>query len=280
MSTQPRKPHAPSHHPRWWSEDRVKRMYAMYIGGAMFTEVAREFGITNHSSVRQAFVSRGWSLLPRPNGGRFVRSRDMKTPAQVNAIIRRQTRLVVPADLAYDWRHWSLGRRAGFLRKMREHLADPRDAPRLPYSSNVVPFDYTSIEAREIADKINAGATSQQAGRKLNLRSQGVIYDGRLWFWTSGTGYVYRLPGGYVGPTSQIMLHRHLWEQAHGPLAPGQVVRTIDGNPNNLTVENLCLVDRDTVCRENHANALRKKAEAHTAALLRRINQTPTPEGN
>jgi hypothetical protein len=278
MTTPNRKPHAPRHHPQWWTMERVQKMHARYVAGATFTEIARDYDV-RPSSVRQAFVRRKLVLIPRPNFGRFARTYKLKTAAQVAAILARQTRLIVPRELAYDWRHWSMSRRGAFLRKLRAKLNDPRDAPRQPYSANVTPFDYASPEAREIIDQLNEGCNSREAGTKINLRSQGVIYEGKLWFWINEYGYIYRQPGPYLGPQSRLVLHRYLYEQTHGPLS-AEVVRFADGNPNNLDPSNLIVASRDDVCRENQAEKLRQKAEAHTAALLRRMNQSPTPKGD
>lgn len=275
VSTKQRKPHAPSHHPFWWPDKRVKAMHAMYRQGATFRAVALKFGVANIGSVRQAFVTRGLPLLKRPNPGQF-QARRLKTAAEVTAILRRQTKLAVPSDLHHDWRHWSMARRGAFLCRLRAQLNDPREAPRLRYSANVEPFDYTTPAARAIADELNRGRSSLNAQTKINLRSQGVIYQGKLWFWTVGYGYIYRLPGPYLDPHCRLVLHRYLWEQAHGPLGPTDVVRFADGNPNNLTVANLFVQDKNLVCRQNQAKALQKKSDAHTAALLRRTKQQPS----
>ena len=92
MTTPNRKPHAPRHHPQWWTMERVQKMHARYVAGATFTEIAREYDV-RPSSVRQAFVRRKLTLIPRPNFGRFARTYKLKTAAEVAAILARQTRL-------------------------------------------------------------------------------------------------------------------------------------------------------------------------------------------
>lgn len=44
--------------------------------------------------------------------------------------------------------------------------------------------------------------------------------------------------------TGMKPLHHHIWEQEHGPIPDGYIVRFIDGNTLNCVVENLKLITR------------------------------------
>lgn len=45
-------------------------------------------------------------------------------------------------------------------------------------------------------------------------------------------------------PNVWVKKHRYVWEQAHGPIPDGMVVRFKDGNRMNVTLDNLLLVSR------------------------------------
>lgn len=48
-------------------------------------------------------------------------------------------------------------------------------------------------------------------------------------------------------------LHRHVWEQAHGPVPEGMIVAAKDGNVRNAVLENLCLrTPAEHQLRSNH----------------------------
>jgi hypothetical protein len=166
-------------------------------------------------------------------------------------------------------------RRGDFIARLRAHLADPQARPELPYSGNVVPFDYTTEAAWEIVRRRNQGRTSQQFDTKLNIISQGVIWDGRLWFWARRTPAYYegiKWTPGHGRPG----LHRIIWESIHGPLPEAGIIRQIDGNPNNLDPSNLILSDRNELCRENQAHFLTRNSRDLTATLLNRHQSTPS----
>lgn len=69
-------------------------------------------------------------------------------------------------------------------------------------------------------------------------------------------GYVYIKT---AEPNVWKMKHRVLWEHHHGKLEPGQIVKFIDGDKNNITLSNLRITDRKgnmidtqyTTCRRN-----------------------------
>jgi hypothetical protein len=186
----------------------------------------------------------------------------------------------VPQELKFEWRHWSLARRGKFIACIRAKLNRPTDRPCLPFSANVEPFDYSTPRAQAIARQMNAGCTSRQWRAMIRLNSQGVIYQGRLYFWAADGG------GGhtgayYIGPwtpgTGRPALHHIIWRKFNGPIPAGHVVRARDGNPNNLDPANLYLATRNDVARENQAASLLKKSRAATALLLDRAQARKKP---
>jgi len=87
------------------------------------------------------------------------------------------------------------------------------------------------------------------------FRSRLVIDDG-CWLWQ---GYVTRKGYGNVGWQGHSrLLHRVVWEQAHGPVAEGFVLHHLCRRKACCNPEHLCLVtnaenrrlDRRTVCKK------------------------------
>ena len=188
-------------------------------------------------------------------------------------MILAERKIRVPKALHAEWREWSYQKRAQFIARMRELLGDDRARPDTPFSSNVIPFDYGTPEARAIIDRLNAGRTSRDAGVKINIVGQGVIWQDTLWFWSPKAGYL--RSGGWSPEEGRPALHHVIWETAHGRTIPADhVVRFIDGNPNNLDPANLGLVTRNNVCRENQADALSRRSRERTAVLLNRAQST------
>lgn len=54
-----------------------------------------------------------------------------------------------------------------------------------------------------------------------------------------------------TGPKKWAAKHRLLWEQHHGPIPPGHVVIFRDGNPHNITLENLEMLTRAQLATRN-----------------------------
>jgi len=52
--------------------------------------------------------------------------------------------------------------------------------------------------------------------------------------------------------TRYRLKQRVLWEAAHGPVPKGKVIKFIDGNKLNCTIENMILVDRKALVYLNH----------------------------
>jgi transposase-like protein len=253
--------------PRWWSEEKVRAMYADYRDGKMmFVEVARKHGVGNPASVRQAFKARGWKLYARRNRGQFRKER-RHTDEEVLEIIGGMKDLVVPPALKNEWRDWDIGKRGWFIAQARARLRSPHDRPDLPFSTNVIPFDYTTPEARAIVEARTAGKPSRDWDIEIKIKSQGVIWDGRLWFWSRKAGYTEGVR--WTPERGRPLLHHVIWERTHGRSVPADgVIRFADGNPNNLSPENLILMDRNDVARENQAAALRERSRKRTEALL------------
>lgn len=48
-----------------------------------------------------------------------------------------------------------------------------------------------------------------------------------------------------------VLVHHEIWTKAHGPIPDDCVVIFLDGNPDNLTLENLAMIKRSTHARLN-----------------------------
>jgi hypothetical protein len=258
----------------------VLAMHADYMAGMTFAAVERKHG-RPEKSIRPIFVHRG--LHVRDDGG-YSKVRTPsgsfaplipKTDEEITVLVEAATKVAVPAELKQEWRKWTLARRGEFIARVRAHLQDPKDRPRLPFSSNVAAFDYASPEAWEIVKIANAGLGSRDWRTKLDIRSQGVIFEGELWFWNTHSGGYFRM-GAWTAENGRPSLHRTLWERLHGSVPEGHVVRHADGNPNNFQPANLILAHRNDVARENQAAALNRKSRERTRLLLERSTK-PKP---
>jgi hypothetical protein len=256
----------------------VAEMHAVYMTeGISIAEVGRRFGNRKPTSVSSLFNKRGLAIREGARShaahkadGSFVKGTPL-TAAQVDALVESATAFHVPPALRFTWRKWSLAQRAGFLARLRARVSPGiahGSRPTTPYSSNVEPFDYGSEHAHAIMRAANVGRNSRTKALQLRLNSEGVIFEGSLWFWTHKIGYA----KGPVRLGTLGLLHHRIWSLAHDgrPVPAGHVLRFIDGNPNNLVAENLRLVTRDQVARENQAAALQKKSRALTELLLNR----------
>ena len=47
-------------------------------------------------------------------------------------------------------------------------------------------------------------------------------------------------------PNKWMLKHRWLWEQAYGPIPEGHYIRFKDGDPMNLALDNLIMIDKET----------------------------------
>lgn len=263
--------------PKRVADDVILALHAEYMTGMSLHEVATRHK-RNRRSLRDLFESRSLFIReasgPQKGAGGRFEPVCPRSEAEIEAMISASTRMIVPECLKNDWAKWPMARRGEFIGRLRIHLADPQDRPDLPLSSNVIPFDYTTEAAWEIVRRRNQGRDSRKWETKLNIISQGVIWDDRLWFWAR------RMPAYYEGIKwtpghGRPGLHRTIWESLHGPLPKDGIVRQIDGNPNNLDPANLTLTDRNELVRENQMQHLMIKSRDLTATLLNRHQTAP-----
>lgn len=280
-----RKRHTPGVYARIAATRRSKldglivQMHADYMRPMTLHDVGRKYS-RSASAVRELFVKRGLHVRPFKSIARQANGSPERyvpfTDEQIDALIAGETVLHVPAALKFEWRRWSLERRGEFIARLRARLARPTDRPTTPFSANVKPFDYASPYAHAIVARMNAGTDSRTARVKLDICSQGVIWDDRLWFWSHKVGYQC---GPWKKEHGRPSLHKTIWQETHGrKVPPAHVVRFIDGNPNNLAPENLRLATRNDLARENQAAALQRKSRERTALLLNR-SQTKKRHG-
>jgi len=195
------------------------------------------------------------------------------TEREINLAIAKLKRFALPDELRTAWRHWSAKKRAKVLAKIRWHLPRPNYQPTKPFSKNVVPFDYTSAEAWKIANRANKGIPSRLWRVRIKLGSQGVIYKGKLWFWTAEGNE----NGAYYGPliskTLRPSLHHEIWKENFGPIPTGMTVIFKDGNKNNLDPRNLALRSRAQCAIENSPTVRFKKNPTDPKLIAIRRNQ-------
>lgn len=257
----------------------VASMHAEYLAGKSFAELERQHS-RPRSSVRSLFVTRGLEIRQDPtmirhhNPDGTWKSFRQKTAAEIDALIAAATKIAIPPEIGVEWRHWDMPRRCEFIRRLRARIADPQDRPDLPFSSNVLPFHYGTPEAMAIIDRLNDGLPSQLFKGKICLTSQGVIWDGRLWFWSRRERY-YCEGVKYEKGRARPALNRAIWESVNGPIPRQHLIRIIDGNPNNLAPSNLRLVSMNESMRENQFQALQTISRRRTAALLKRHQSQP-----
>jgi hypothetical protein len=265
--------------PKRIADEIVHELHRQYVAGASLKKVATRSG-RSASSLRELFESRGLAVRPpcsippqRREDGSFA-PRLPATDEEIADEILKATKIMIPERLRLDWRTWSMPRKEAFVLALFKRLKSPDDRPDLPFSSNVIPFHYGTPEAMEIMARRNLGKDSQSYDTKLNLNTQGVIWDGQLWFWCRKSR-CYAEAVQWSKECCRPILSRVIYERFHGPIPPQGVVRMIDRNPNNLDPSNLMLSSMNEVCRENQAAVLTRKAREKTAQILKR-HTTPT----
>ncbi len=227
----------------------VKAMYAAYSAGMPIGKVAEKFG-RDRGSLRELFHRRGLALRPvkRPALGFGVRIPDPAEKEQ-QALIAGLTHLCVPVQMKQVWKRWTFVQRRRFIKKLRARF--PSTRPAGPFSANVTPFEYGTPAAHAIAARLNRGRNSQTKVVALKPMSEGVIFERRLFFWTSApahgaTGY---LTGK---PPHRTALHRLLWERYNRrPVPEKMTVIHKDGNKNNFAAGNLTLRSMADCVRQN-----------------------------
>ena len=252
------------------SDALVLMMHADYSTGMSLAATARKYQ-RHTQTVRELFQRRGLPIRPDPHGSAKKLPNGKVAPLvplawqEIDELIATATKLTVPVKLKMEWRKWSLGKRAVFIMRLRAKLRRPQDAPSGPYSANVVPFDYGTPGAWEIVQRMNKERDSRTAAVKIDISSQGVIWDGRLWFWSHKVGYQC---GPWVPGAGRPALHHVLWEKAHRrPVPPHHFLSFADGNRNNLVPGNLVLRHRGDLATENKDKG--RTARRRTASFFR-----------
>lgn len=262
----------------------VAAMYADYQLPMSLSAVGRKYADRTAEEVKEIFKRRGFAIrkytgFVPPNDpvtGCFMAAKPF-TKRQIDAFIAKATKVAIPAALAHEWRRWPMQRRASFIRRLRRRLK-PAGPSALPYSSNVEPFDYASSRAQSICKALNEGLSSWYWKTKIDLCSQGVIWNGKLWFWTRKAGFI--SAESWTPERGRPLLSHAIWEQTHKrKVPPHHVVRFLDGNDNNLDPANLVLATKNDVCRENQAQSLARKSRELTRALLIRQQRKETGNG-
>jgi len=250
----------------------VKRMHADYQAGMSLSQVARR----HHRSRRvlcELFRKRGLSIRPykwqhytlRAKNGCYLPAAP-KSEKEIERLIDGLDRIRLPDPLRFEWRKWTLAKRAAFIARMRRRINPPGQQPPGPFSKNVIPFEYGSPEAHGILDRLNAGLPSRNRRSHIRPGAQGLIWRGRLFFWDGLNGYH---SGSWHPETGRPYLHRMIWEEHNGrPVPAKQTVVYVDANKNNLDPSNLALRSMAACARENMCRWRIKKARQVTSLLL------------
>ena len=117
---------------------------------------------------------------------------------------------------------------------------------------------WASPEAEELMAKgqFKPGECRDDNPRKKPIGHEKVYADGYVWIITEH---------------GRKQKNRVVWEQAHGPIPHGYMVKFRDGNPLNCALENLYLVSRADNAREiRAAMSPEKKKEIHRKAQAKR----------
>ena len=226
--------------------ETVAAMYADYNRGLSFEAVGRLYPLRNgkaraHGEISNIFRRRG--LKVRPLKGRVPRlGFGVRIPEpsekEIRELIARLDRLRVPDEMKIHWRKWPLAKRRAFVKKMRVKF--PSTRPTTPFSSNVHPFEYGEPRVHRISAQMNAGRTSRTKVIALKPGSEGVIWDGQIFFWSGD--YYFRGMGWRPGGASRSPLGQAVWEKHHRRPVPEKfTVIQKDGNKNNFAPKNLAL---------------------------------------
>jgi hypothetical protein len=268
------------------ANETVAAMHADYLDGMDLHAVARKHLGRSSGGVRHMFVIRGLQVRHDPRG---AAKKDPKTGRPVpvleptlddiKSIVASSKTFCLPRILRLHWRKWPLEKRAELLAMMRARFPRALTRPETPFSSNVIPFDYATPEAWQILKQSNAGKPSRLWKNRLFPKSQGVIWDGRLWFWSNKARYVEGV--AWTPEEGRKLLSHAILERENGkPVPAHHVVRYLDGNENNLDPANLFIAHRNDVARENQAAHYRRKSRAIVSLLLERKQPTTASDEN
>lgn len=204
----------------------------------------------------------GRHVHPARRGQRRRRTPEPQGDA-LTLILARHGKLTVPRELMHWWiKHWSLDRRMEIAAQLKAAMQAVgwEGMPQSACSGNVEPFGYGSAKAHAIANA--AGGT------KLHVGSEGMIWKGRLWYWSAGLRIYWTRKAGerrYACGKGVIeILSRVIYEDHHGvKLSREDVIRLKDGNPNNLDPANMERTSmREMGPRNSQARSRRRRAEA------------------
>ena len=152
--------------------------------------------------------------------------------------------------------------------------------PTTPFSANVTPFTFRDETVLALAEKVNVFGHSRKAIVKPKRASQGLIWNGRTFYWCK--------KGFYRGGRNGIRrtLQQAVWEHANNRMMPAAHVVTFkDGNRNNFAPKNLALKSKAEIGTANQrflsyevraqirAKWACKVSKSKTALLLNNFNQ-------
>jgi hypothetical protein len=266
----------PKNHNGYYTDAEVQTFWEAYQTSPSAAAVERQFGIPI-KGLKNILERRGFQVRPpkiTPRLGFGVRLPE-PTEAEISAAIAKLKFVNVPPELKIQWKRWSMAKRQKFIQRIRATLKPKTDRPTTPFSENVTPWEYGTPAAMEIARKLNEGRTSQTKLVSIRAGSQGVIWDGQLWFWTGRA--TDGAPYGYQGGRPRRLLHRVIWERTHGqPVPDKHIVSIKDGNWNNLSPDNFQLISMAENATRNKNAGRAAKGEAAAALLLQRFNSGGT----
>lgn len=259
--------------------ETVAAMWADYSAGMSLSAVERKYARTP-KSLRPIFARRGYTVRPTPFGhaardpqtGRVLPFKPA-TPAQITAAIRPLTRIKVPRSLSLEWRRRPMSWRRQLIRRIRAHVRPPHPRPATPFSRNVQPFEYGTPAVMRLQDRLNRGRDTRHRACQIRPCSEGVIYRGRLYFWTGRTEKNFAAGSGYISSgkrEKKERLHHVIYREHHGAIPPAHTVIFRDGNKNNFAPRNLALRSMADCARMNQWKNLPVAAQKNVIEKMQR----------
>jgi hypothetical protein len=188
-----------------------------------------------------------------------------KTPQQISWQMIRQ-----------GWRrsaikHWTAAE-IQWLRK-HAHLGEPGLALALNIDKKKIRTVLRNHRIRTgNKTRFHKGQNPWNAGRHVRMSPKSefkkgqlpknTLYDGAIRTRRDKTGAPYQFIR--ISQGKWVLLHRHMWEQAHGPVPKDMLITFIDGNALNCTLANLKMITkRENAMRNvNRAKAAQSLAES------------------
>lgn len=97
---------------------------------------------------------------------------------------------------------------------------------------------------------------------KRPIGAEIVDSSGYAWIKVSDLPYVAGKPR-----RNWVMKHRHVYEQAHGPIPEGMRIIFLDGDKSNITLENLAMVSPKVLSRMNYNHLIYDDPEATRSGI-------------